>query len=188
MKRPVFPIVLALAALGGVVFFAWRGKNGAAFALPGESRFFEDLVDWTFPSVPYQSPDEWRAELLPLIRRQERALAMPPGLLEAVIERESAFRHDIITGAKEGTAGEQGIMQLKPQYHMTSSAERNNPRLAIPYGATYLAKNYLRFGTWRDAVIAYNCGPTDWERYGAARCGPALAYVAAVEARVGSLA
>ena len=113
---------------------------------------------------------------------------MPAGLLEAVIENESSFRHDIITGQTEGSAGEQGIMQLKPQFHMDSAAERNNPYLAIKYGATYLAKNFLRFGNWREAVIAYNCGPTDWENYGAAACGPALNYVAKVEARVGALA
>lgn len=135
-----------------------------------------------------KTPNEWRAALLPLIRAQEKSFAMPPGLLEAVIENESAFRDDIITGRTEGSAGEQGIMQLKPQFHMTSAAERNNPHLAIPYGATYLAKNFMRFGNWREAVIAYNCGPTDWANYGAAKCGPALSYVAKVERRIGSLA
>lgn len=138
-----------------------------------------------------KTPAQWRAELMPLIRRQEHALAMPPGLLEAVIEKESAFRDDIITGRTEGGAGEQGIMQLKPQFHMDSSAERNNPYLAIPYGAGYLAKNFLRFGTWRDAVAAYNCGPTAWAAGGYDACsapGTVRNYVAFVEGRVGSLA
>ena len=180
-------LILALAIGAGAWFFLRptdRAANGQWITLPGTS--------WLSPlpsvSTPRKTPNEWRAELLPLIRRQERSLAMPAGLLEAVIENESSFRHAIITGQTEGSAGEQGIMQLKPQFHMDSAAERNNPYLAIPYGAVYLAKNFLRFGNWREAVIAYNCGPTDWENYGAAACGPALNYVAKVEARVGALA
>lgn len=136
-----------------------------------------------------KTPAEWRAELLPLMRRQESAYAMPPGLLEAIAERESAFRHDIITGETKGSAGEEGIMQLKPKYHLESFAERTNPRIAIPYAANYLAKNYLRFGNWRDAVAAYNCGPTRLEQSGIAAC-PAItrSYLAFVESRVGALA
>lgn len=184
-------IVLALLAVAGIgAYFLIRRPvaalpayaSGPVYGTGGTSARVP--VTYTVP----KSPSEWRAELMPLIRSQEHAFAMPARLLEAVAENESSFRDDIITGRTEGSAGEQGIMQLKPQFHMTSAAERNDPRLAIPYAAKYLAKNYLRFGSWREAVIAYNCGPTDWENYGTAKCGPALKYLAKVEARIGALA
>ena len=58
-------------------------------------------------------------------------------------------------------------MQLKPQFHLASRAQRCDPQTAIPYAARYLAKNYLRFGnSWDMAIIAYTWGPTDLENYG----------------------
>ena len=160
---------MALAGVGAAAFFLLRPRamaDGSAAYVPDDTPgFFENLVDWSFPKV-YKSPAQWRDELLPLIRRQERAFAMPAGLLEAVAERESAFRDDIITCEVFGGAGEEGIMQLKPRWHLASQAERCNPKIAIPYAAKYLAKNYLRFGTWAEAIAAYNWGPTDLATYG----------------------
>lgn len=157
---------MALAGLGAAAFFLLRPRATGAPA--DVSTFFEDLVDWSFEDAApvYKSPAQWRDELLPLIRRQERAFAMPAGLLEAVAERESAFRNDIITCEVLGGAGEEGIMQLKPQYHLDSRAQRCNPEIAIPYAAKYLAKNFIRFGTWAEAIAAYNWGPTDLATYG----------------------
>jgi len=184
--------LLGAAGIGAWMFFRPRADGGTWITLPGMPAPYEPYVRVTTgPTTSVmpvtKTPSEWRAELMPLIRRQEHAFAMPAGLLEAVIENESSFRDDIITGRTEGSAGEQGIMQLKPEFHMDNAAERNNPYTAIPYGATYLAKNFMRFGDWAQAVIAYNCGPTDWENYGPAKCGPALAYLDKVEARTGSL-
>jgi soluble lytic murein transglycosylase-like protein len=162
--------MVALAGVGAAAFFLLRPRDtaadGSALYVPGETRtLFEDLIDWKFPTV-YKSPAQWREELRPLIRRMEHSYAMPGGLLEAVAERESAFRNDIITCEIFGKAGEEGIMQLKPQYHLDTQAQRCNPRIAIPYAAKYLAKNFIRFGTWSEAIAAYNWGPTDLATYG----------------------
>ncbi len=154
-----------------------------------EDGILQNVFRWWNSLGKEKTPNEWRAELLPLIRRQESAYAMPAGLLEAVAEKESAFRHDIITGETLGGAGEEGIMQLKPKYHLSTFEERTNPRIAIPYAAKYLAQNFMRFGNWRDAVAAYNCGPTRLEQGGIAAC-PAItrSYLAFVESRTGALA
>ena len=193
-KGDTLGIALLAAAGIGAYFLLRNGAQAAPVYRSGPvvgtgAGLLDTLAAALTSSEPaYKSPDEWRAELMPLIRAQEHAYAMPDRLLEAVLENESSFRHDIITGATKGSAGEEGIAQLKPEYHLSSFAERTNPRIAIPYAAKYLAKNYLRFNSWREAVIAYNCGPTDWENYGAAKCGPALQYVAKVERRIGALA
>jgi len=111
------------------------------------------------PTKP-KSPTQWRAELQPLFRRMETAFAMPKGFLEGVADRESRFRHDIISGQTKGGSGEEGIMQLIPRYHLSSFAERTDPQVAIPYAAQFLAKMYMEFGTWDEALAGYNWGPT----------------------------
>jgi len=117
------------------------------------------------PGTPYKSPAEWRELLRPLFRQQERNYAMPVGLLEGIADRESRFRHDIITGETVGGIGEQGIMQLHPEYHLTA-AGRLDPYVAIPYAAKYLAKQFVKFGTWDEAIAAYNWGPGNMTRSG----------------------
>lgn len=111
------------------------------------------------PNKP-KSPTTWRMELRPLFRRLEKSYAMPTGFLEAVADRESRFRHDIISGETKGGSGEEGIMQLIPRYHLASFAERTDPYVAIPYAAQFLAKMYMEFGTWDEALAGYNWGPT----------------------------
>ena len=165
MKANALGILMALAGVGAAAFFLLRPRATGDGAPADTFTFFEDLVDWKFPTV-YKTPAQWRSELMPLIRRQEHSYGMPHGLLEGVVQRESAFRNDIITCEIFGGAGEEGIMQLKPQFHLDTQAQRCNPLTAIPYAAKYLAKNYLRFGTWAEAVAAYNWGPTDLATYG----------------------
>lgn len=111
------------------------------------------------PTKP-KTPTQWRMELRPLFRRLETSYAMPTGFLEAVADRESRFRHDIISGQTKGGDGEEGIMQLIPRYHLSSFAERTDPQVAIPYAANYLAKMFMEFGTWDEALAGYNWGPT----------------------------
>ncbi len=76
-------------------------------------------------------------------------------LIRAVIQTESSFRTDAVSGA-----GAQGLMQLMPP-----TAEElgvDNPFDAyenVMGGSAYLAKQYKRFGDIRLALAAYNTGP-----------------------------
>jgi len=202
-------ILLALAGVGAAAFFLLRPRDavadGSTYTAPiygtgtalrepvpyspapaSDEPWWQPIADVfsTGPSEP-QSPAWWRAELQPLFRQQEHSYSMPHGFLEAVADRESRFRDDIITCKIFGSAGEEGIMQLKPQFHLSSRAERCNPKIAIPYAAKYLAKNYLRFGnSWEMALAAYNWGPTDLENYGfQATPAKTKEYIAWVKAR-----
>ena len=166
-------------------------------ALPTPSQTGPGLIEtWTQGIVEFfgfgedaprelaeKTPAEWRAELRPLFRAQERKYSMPPGLLEAIADRESRFRHDIITGELVGGIGEQGIMQLHPAYHLTP-AERLDPYRAIPYAASYLASQFISFGSWSEAVAAYNWGPGNVRRMGIHRAPAEVKeYVAWVQGR-----
>jgi len=202
-------ILLALAGVGAAAFFLLRPREAAAdgsasytpyygtgtalrepvpYSPPQEPGILETITGWftSEPTDEYKTPAQWRAELRPLFRQLEHSYAMPDGLLEAVADRESSFRHDIITCKTLGGVGEEGIMQLRPEFHMASRAERCNPRTAIPYAANYLAKNFMRFNSWDEAIAAYNWGPTNVENYGInAAPQKTKEYVAAVTTTIG---
>lgn len=189
MTKNELGLVYVVAGLGAAAYFllratptkadgsAWQPHfygTGTALKEPvptavEEPGIFESIVRMIMPaetSSGYKDPTQWRNELRPLFRQLEHSYAMPAGLLEAVAEKESAFRHDIITCETLGGVGEEGIMQLRPEFHLSSRAERCNPQIAIPYAAKYLAKNFMKFGTWSEAVAAYNWGPSNVERSG----------------------
>lgn len=205
---------MALAGVGAAAFFLLRpGKasaDGSTYVAPiygtgagiserdpipvydtepgileSVSNWWEAMIGNDEPTrVGYKSPAQWREQLRPLFRAQESSYAMPRGFLEAVAEKESGFRHDVITCETLGGVGEEGIMQLRPEYHLSSRAERCDPKIAIPYAANYLAKNFMKFGTWEDALAAYNWGPGNLERSGL-QSAPAStkSYIAFVKGR-----
>lgn len=87
---------------------------------------------------------------------------LPPGLLEAVAYRESRFRDDIIDGRVRSAAGAVGIMQIVPRWHPEmGEAGALDPLRAVPYAARYLRAQFERFGTWKQALAAYNWGPAN---------------------------
>jgi hypothetical protein len=182
-------VLLAVAGVGAAAYFLLRPETASADGSPYEAPiygtgtalrepvpitvtekpgFLDSVLDWfkSDTATDYKSPAQWRDELRPLFRRQENSYAMPDGFLEAVAEKESGFNHDIITCVRLGGVGEEGIMQLRPEYHLDSRASRCNPQVAIPYAANFLAKNFMRFGTWTEALAAYNWGPTNLETRG----------------------
>ena len=202
--------MLALAGVGAAAFFLLRPRatvaDGSTYVAPivgtgtalrepvpvptatPEPTLWEQITGFFGGDATpeYKTPSQWRAELQPLFRRMEQSYAMPGGLLEAVADRESSFRHDIITCEVLGGVGEEGIMQLRPEFHMANRAERCNPAKAIPYAANYLAKQYLRFQSWDEAIAAYNWGPTNVANFGVQQA-PAKTkeYVAAVTTTIG---
>lgn len=106
-------------------------------------------------------PEKYRA-LFAMTGAQYR---LPPGLLEAVAYRESRFRDDIIDGRVRSSAGAVGIMQIVPKWHpAVGEAGALDPLRAVPYAASYLRSLFERFGSWRQALAAYNWGPANQVR------------------------
>jgi len=118
----------------------------------------------TFPYAPYNAPD---GTPLPKEATDYREMArqaavdnqVPPALFVRLIERESRFQPDVV-----GITGDIGIAQLNPRFHPRGVAK--DPAQALPYSAKYLRKMYDRFGTWEEAVAAYNWGPTNLSVHG----------------------
>jgi len=84
---------------------------------------------------------------------------VPPNLFLRLIQRESNFRPYVV-----GVTGDLGIAQLNPRFHPRSVAM--DPPRALDYAADYLRQQFNRFGSWREAVAAYNWGPTNLAKYG----------------------
>ena len=87
-------------------------------------------------------------------------------LLTALLEQESAFDEDVITGKRTSSAGAQGIAQFMPATAKQFGIDPLDPKQAIPAAAKYLKQNYDRFGSWDLALAAYNAGEGNVQKYG----------------------
>lgn len=83
------------------------------------------------------------------------ATGLEPALIKAIIQVESSFRTDAVSGA-----GAQGLMQLMPgtakSLGVTNSFDAFQNVLG---GSTYIKQQFERFGDLRLALAAYNTGP-----------------------------
>lgn len=96
-----------------------------------------------------------RTHVLAFIRAAEMRHALPLGLLEALVEVESAFEPGAIS-----RAGAMGLSQLMPATARALGVL--NPfdaRANVDGGARYLRAMLDRFGSIKLALAAYNAGP-----------------------------
>lgn len=109
-----------------------------------------------------KKPWKWPATAEPFratIEAASRAELVPRDLLARLLWEESRYRADIITGATRSPVGAMGIAQFMPATAREMGIDPLNPDQAIPAAARYLRQQYVRFGNWRLALVAYNWGP-----------------------------
>ena len=104
---------------------------------------------------PWRIPEKGRP-FEKLLRDAEVKNGIPKNMLARVAYQESRFRDDIISGRTVSSANAQGIMQLVPRWH--PDVNPLDPSEAIPYAGAYLKRLYNRFGSWNEALAAYNWG------------------------------
>lgn len=92
-------------------------------------------------------------EYAPIIAATEQSYGLPEGLLGRIAFQESRFNPK----AYNKKVGASGIVQIVPKWH--PGVDPWNPKVAIPYAASYLTKLHKQFGSWDKAVAAYNMGP-----------------------------
>lgn len=88
---------------------------------------------------------------------------VPHDLLLAMAWQETRFRHISGDGGKA-----HGILQINEDYH--PRFDDSDYRGVINYGAQLVAKLYNRYGSWEDAVTAYNSGSACFEGNRPAGC------------------
>ncbi len=96
------------------------------------------------------------------IMAAERTNGLPTNLLGRLLDQESAFKPEIISGEVTSSAGAVGIAQIIPRFH--PGVDPTNAIESIYYAAGYLSQQRNRFGTWPLALSAYNFGPTATEK------------------------
>lgn len=106
---------------------------------------------------------------VPVINRTELALGIPADLLARMAFQESSFRPDVIDGSHASPAGALGILQLEPAFFPAVYAPipftDDSVKTQIVRAGQYLMSLYHRFGTWAEALAAYNYGPGNEEKF-----------------------
>jgi len=194
---------LAQAQPGDLLFFA--GSDGSASS-PGHVGIYVgngQMIDAPYTGTVVQQQSLDQAGTIVAIRRvlpaadvssqvmgqvnvpapyvatiQSAAAAhnIPASLLAALIQHESGFNPNALS-----SAGAEGIAQFMPTTASGMGVNPFDPTSAINGAASLLSAYSARFGSYADALAAYNAGPTAVARYGGVPPYPETqAYVPAV--------
>jgi soluble lytic murein transglycosylase-like protein len=134
---------------------AARQQGEGFFALPWPERPRSAAA---FGCIPLRS-----AEMDALVERSARDYALAPGLLRAVVRRESGFHPCAVS-----RAGAMGLMQLMPSTAAAMGVEDPfNPAENMAGGSRFLRQMLDRYGgNLGLALGAYNAGPGRVDRTG----------------------
>lgn len=99
----------------------------------------------------------------PIIRRAAARFAVPGWIVKSVIATESSFRPGVYRDEPQISDRSRGLMQLllRTARGLGFTGEPDllyDPELNIMLGTALLAQLLKRFGTWEDALAAYNGG------------------------------
>lgn len=171
--------VIGVGIVGAAVLFAVKGLAAATpdgSIAPSFPLDYSTTVD-TPPIIDYSSdmnkilpaPGYWGTPYDSIIIESAQGAGIEPGVLYNLLNAESHFRSDIITGAVKSKTGALGIAQFMPETaieELGSVAAALDPSLAIPGAARYLAKLIANTGSVVSGVAAYNWGIGNVQRKG----------------------
>lgn len=182
------PIAITIAA-GALAYAAWiyyrQSQQGAA-AGESDANSIGDFANWSATADSmwstanesilegysmvkgaiglWDAPPQYR----PLIVAAETRYGIPSRMLERLLYQESRYREDIINGTKTSPAGALGIAQFMPATAAGFGINPLDPSQAIDAAGKYLAQLYKQFGSWAQALAAYNWGPGNVRKKGLA--------------------
>jgi len=115
------------------------------------------------------------------IEQAAAANGIPPSLLAALVKHESEFEPTVVS-----SAGAEGIAQFMPSTAAGMGVDPFDPTSAINGAAQLLGRYTVQFGSYADALAAYDAGPSAVIRYGGIPpYAETQAYVPAVLAMAG---
>ena len=98
-------------------------------------------------------------DLRSLITAQANAQGVPPAIALAVAQKESGTAQWTQTGnLVTGTSGEIGVFQLMPATAASLGVDPTDVNQNIVGGVSLLASLYQKYGSWAQALSAYNSG------------------------------
>lgn len=160
-----------IVAAGCIVAGVWwwlRRDEGEVEETAGGGLLGEGLDIVTKATASLWEPPAAAAPYIGLIHSTEDRNGIPRNMLARLLWQESRFRTDIITGRVKSSAGALGIAQFMPATAKEMGINPLNPAEAIPAAGRYLAGLYRRFGSWSEALAAYNWGQGNVARKGLA--------------------
>lgn len=95
----------------------------------------------------------------------EEKYGIPKGMFVGLLEQESAWRPEVISGKKKSKAGAIGIAQFMPATAKDEGVDPLNVDQAIDGGAAYLARMKDSAGSWTGALTAYNWGIGNYQKW-----------------------
>jgi cell wall-associated NlpC family hydrolase len=101
------------------------------------------------------------AQYVNTIEQAASANGIPSSLLAGLIQQESGFNPDAVS-----SAGAEGIAQFMPATAAGLGVDPYDPTSAINGAAQMLGSYTRQFGSYADALAAYNAGSSAVERYG----------------------
>lgn len=100
-----------------------------------------------------------------LAHQVEQANGIPTGVLVGLLEQESAWRPEVISGKKKSRAGAIGIAQFMPDTAADEGVDPLDPEAAIRASGKYLAKMKKSAGSWTGALTSYNWGIGNYRKW-----------------------
>lgn len=122
--------------------------------------------------VMSQLPGDYRPEMVPsgygdIVGKAAKQYDIPAAILAGLLEQESGYLPEVITGKRLSSSGAIGIAQFLPGTAAQMGVDPLNPESAIPGAAKYLRHLMDNYGfDLRTAIYAYNAGPGTVQRYG----------------------
>jgi cell wall-associated NlpC family hydrolase len=101
------------------------------------------------------------AQYVNTVEQAASANGIPSSLLAGLIQQESGFNPDAVS-----SAGAEGIAQFMPATAAGLGVDPYDPTSAINGAAQMLGSYTRQFGSYADALAAYNAGSSAVERYG----------------------
>ena len=95
-----------------------------------------------------------------LVTAASAKYGVPFSLLSAQINQESGWQPSVVS-----SAGAEGIAQFMPGTAASNNVNPLDPSSAIPGMASLMASYFKEFGSWADALAAYNAGAGAVEKY-----------------------
>lgn len=131
----------------------------------GTASFTDEITDMARRAFNLWQPP---AAYASTIAAAEQRYSIPQNMLARLLYQECRWRNDIITGRLASPAGALGIAQFMPATAREMGIDPLNPDQAIDAAGRYLSGLFRKFGTWTQALAAYNWGQGNVQRKGIA--------------------
>jgi soluble lytic murein transglycosylase-like protein len=112
------------------------------------SEAVQSITDLFPKAAPYQDA----------IQGAQNKYGIPDNYLAKLLHAESSYDPAIISGQRKSSAGAVGIAQFMPATAAELGVNPTDPMSAIDGAGKYLSQLYDQFGTWPEAIAAYNWG------------------------------